>query len=432
MYKKILVVLIVIFTLSFFSGCLQEQGVSNEKPVIEIEYPKGGATVSNLIMISGVSSDPDGNETVEQIEISINDGEWKKADGVVKWSYELNTYELEDGYYIIKARAWDGQDYSEIKNVEIKVNNPEQVETDSHRWALFVISANIPDVEDESKLGNGGLNLAEKMSSYLVEKRGYSTSNIFILFDDGWIRENNGKGARIKTLHQRQHEYDFNYGGATKQNLKTAINKITSNANQYENSEVFIWMYGHGYGNNNNTWTGGKLLETSEIYLWDSKLSDKELGEMLSGLEAKETCVIVDACFSGGFADKTIYNFPEFFLFKSGLTQSGRVIITGASKFKVGYASTTQGPLFSLLWFEGIKTGDADGFKPGFLNRGRPTRLNLFKDGKVSVEEAFYYAKYMIREEEELKEYSKMFPQINDQYPRDGLLGDNKGMFLGE
>ena len=32
----------------------------------------------------------------------------------------------------------------------------------------------------------------------------------------------------------------------------------------------------------------------------------------------------------------------------------------------------------------------------------------------------------------DLEEYSKMSPQINDQYPRRGILRNNKEMFLGE
>jgi len=56
----------------------------------------------------------------------------------------------------------------------------------------------------------------------------------------------------------------------------------------------------------------------------------------------------------------------------------------------------------------------------------------MFKDGKVSVEEAFYYARYILNTNKELKNYSKMEPQINDKYPRAGLLLNNKGLILGE
>jgi len=65
------------------------------------------------------------------------------------------------------------------------------------------------------------------------------------------------------------------------------------------------------------------------------------------------------------------------------------------------------------------------------MKSGRPTRLRIFKDGKISVEEAFYYARYILRTEENLKDYKKMEPQINDQYPHRGPLRSLGGMLLG-
>jgi hypothetical protein len=55
----------------------------------------------------------------------------------------------------------------------------------------------------------------------------------------------------------------------------------------------------------------------------------------------------------------------------------------------------------------------------------------LFKDGVVSVEEAFYYARYVLRTDEELEEYSTMEPQINDQYPHRGNLRSKADLELG-
>jgi len=66
------------------------------------------------------------------------------------------------------------------------------------------------------------------------------------------------------------------------------------------------------------------------------------------------------------------------------------------------------------------------------LKRGKPSWLNLFKDGKVSVEEAFYYARYMLRTNKAFEDYDTMEPQINDQYPYRGILRSKGGLFLGE
>ena len=59
---------------------------------------------------------------------------------------------------------------------------------------------------------------------------------------------------------------------------------LISQSNKYRDSEVFIWIFNHGYGDLNNTLTGGKLFERSQIFLWDDTISDKELGDILDWL----------------------------------------------------------------------------------------------------------------------------------------------------
>ena len=427
--KVIAILLFVSVTLPLLSGCIGEKRSGNEEPSVEITYPRDGMTVSGIVMVSGTASDPDGDTTLVRVEVMINDDEWNIADGTAKWSYDWRTYEINNSLYTIRVRSWDGTDYSNVEEINVRVDNSESVESGTHKWAVFIGTANFPE-DNKSKLGNGGLDLEEEMATYFIESYQYSTSNIIILFDDGWIRADNGYGNRIETLQERRHKYDVIYGGATKENVMASISYVIEESNKYDDSEVFIWMFGHGYGDENNTFTGGKLLENSAIFLWDDVITDQGLGDLLSGLRSDKTCVIVDACYSGGFADKTIYNLPTFFLLHSGTPKSGRVVISGASKFRLGYASTTQGPLFSLLWFEGLKTGKADGFRPGIDKSGRPTHLKIFKNGKVSVEEAFYYARYMLRTEKTLEDYKKMEPQINDQYPHRGLLRSLGELYL--
>ena len=268
-------------------------------------------TVSGLVKIHGTAYDPDGNDELERIEIMINNSDWLNADGTDIWSYDWGTYQFMDTNYKLYLRAWDGFDYSEVIEITVIVKNPKTLETDSHKWAIFVAAANYP-VDNETKLGNGGLNLAEEMGKYFVENLDYSTSNIFILFDDGWIRENNGYGNKLETLQERDHEYNFNYGGATKSNFELIINYVKDESNIYPDSEIFIWLFGHGYGNLNDEFSGGKILESSAVFLWDEMIFDNELGDLLYDLRSEKTCIIVDACFSGGFADKTIYNFFYF------------------------------------------------------------------------------------------------------------------------
>jgi len=394
---------------------------ANEKPIVYIDYPRNGDRVYGILTITGRSEDLDGD--VKSVEIKIDDSSWDVTDGTYNWSFTIDTKDLENGYHSIYARAWDGTDYSDIVKLRILVEN--EIADNIHRWALFVSAANVEDIE--IKLGNGMLELAEDMARYFISDLGYPASHITILFDDGWIRDKNGEGKRISTLQERNDKIDYvSYGPATKDYLISSIERIKDEANKYNDSEVFIWISGHGVGDPDKKITGGKILERSEVVLWDGTIQDKELGELLEGLKAK-LCLIVDSCYSGGFANRIIFNVPS--LLRSNIPKDGRIVITGESKFSIGYASNVSGPLFTQLWFEGLKTGKADGFRKGLFGVAKRSHLNIFKDGRVSVEEAFYYAKYMIRKE--YRDFIWMQPQMNDMYPHKYPF--NRGeMFLGD
>jgi hypothetical protein len=426
LFIVILIITIAVISFSTIFENVKSNVNSIKRPNVNIVYPVDGMTITDLVLIRGNASSNE--SSLVYVEIMINEGTWKKATGTYNWSYLWNTSSLSDDYYDIQARAWDGKSYSVIESVIVELKKPIELISNEHKWALFVAAGNYPN-DNDSKLGNGGLYLAENISSYLVENCSYSTSNIIILFDDGWIRSDNGYGHRIQTLQQRPHKYKFNYGGATKKNLTESINQIISESNKYEDSEVFIWIFGHGYGSESRI-AGGKIFQRSAVFLWDYILTDKDLGSLLSNLQSKKTAVLVDACYSGGFADKTIYNLPEFVLLNSNIPKSGRVVITGESKFRSGYAITTSGPVFTQIWFYGITTGDADGFKSTMLLNKIPAIVNMNKDGQVSVEEAYYYTSYILRSEMSLKEFSQMEPEINDQYPNRGLIRSKAGLIL--
>jgi hypothetical protein len=398
----------------------------NEKPNVTILFPEDNMSVFGLVTISGNASDPT-NHLVD-VEIKINDGPWWNATGTYTWSYSWNTYGVSDGLYDIQVRAWDGKHYSEAEIITVDVSNPQAVLSSEHKWALFIAADNFPK-DNESKLGNGGLYLAENISSYLIEECGYPTSNVIILFDDGWIRSDNGYGTPMETLQERPHKYRISYGGATINNVVAAIDYIISESSKFQDSEVFLWIFGHGYGND-NLFAGGKILQRSAVFLWDDILTDKDLGNLLSNLASKKTCVIIDACYSGGFADKTIFNLPQLSLLNSGIPKPGRVVITGESKFTPGYAITTSGPVFSQIWFYGLITDYADGFRPGILHTGRPPIFGFFKNGESSVEEAYYYTRFMLKSQMDLREFRNMQPEINDQYPNRGRVRSMGGLIL--
>ena len=244
--KKIIAVLISIAVILplIFIYFQEDKDNLNRKPIVEITYPCDGAVVSKIVTVSGTATDPDGDDDLLKVEVRI-DNKWDIAEGKNLWSYEWKAFEIEDGLYTVKVRSWDGTYYSKIKEINIKVDNPDIVETDAHKWAIFIAASNFPE-DNESKLGNGALNLAEEISAHFIKNLGYSTSNIIILFDDGWIREDNGYGEPIMTLDQRRHDYDITYGGATKDTMISSLNYIVDESNKFGDSEIFVWISSHG------------------------------------------------------------------------------------------------------------------------------------------------------------------------------------------
>ncbi len=435
-YKRLVALTIIVISillvgtfLGFFGQNLDYQ-FSKQKPAVIITYPSDGATVTRLVMISGTAKNSaDSTNTITSVEVKIGQTDWATAAGTTLWSFDWETYTMSNGNYNISVRCFDGKDYSEVSSIIVTVDNPTSVESGTHKWALFIAAANFPQ-SNETKLGNGGLYLAEDMAAYFIENYQYPTSQIMILFDDGWFRSDNGYGTKQKTLQERAHKYDITYAGATKVNVITSLQHLISESNKYPDSEVFLWIFNHGVGNQNKTFTGGKILRRSEIFLWDDTISDKDLGDMLASLSSKKATIIVDACYAGGFADRTILGFRTSLFLRSGIPGDGRIVISGTSKYRTGYASTLQGPLFSLLWFQGLSSGEADGYKPGLFDRGVLRKLKMFQDGKVSVEEAFYYARTILRTNEALQDFASMQPQINDGYPHRGILRNRGELIL--
>jgi len=95
----------------------------NHKPTVKIISPDDGTEVKKTFTIHGTASDADGNGTIQKVEVKIDDEEWKVVNDTTSWNYTWDSTTVDNGDCIIQARAYDGQEYSNIDSIMVKVNN---------------------------------------------------------------------------------------------------------------------------------------------------------------------------------------------------------------------------------------------------------------------------------------------------------------------
>ncbi|MCD6481506.1 MAG: PKD domain-containing protein [Thermoplasmata archaeon] len=87
--------------------------IKNTPPEIKIIWPDNGSSVKGEITIKGIAWDNDGNETIERVEVKIDNNSWVEVEGKTSWAYSLKTSDMKKGKHVIYARAYDGRDYGE-------------------------------------------------------------------------------------------------------------------------------------------------------------------------------------------------------------------------------------------------------------------------------------------------------------------------------
>jgi hypothetical protein len=90
--------------------------VSNNRPFCRIINPKNGDIVSSIYTITGIAGDPDEGDSVEKVEIRIDNGDWIEVSGTTDWSFDLDTTQYANGQHTLYARAYDGEKYSGIED----------------------------------------------------------------------------------------------------------------------------------------------------------------------------------------------------------------------------------------------------------------------------------------------------------------------------
>lgn len=99
--------------------------VVNSPPSVSISNPEDGASVRGEVNVTGNASDMDGE--VERVEVKIDDGRWREANGTSPWNVTWDTTLWNSGNHTITARAWDGSDYSENETINVTVDRAPSV-----------------------------------------------------------------------------------------------------------------------------------------------------------------------------------------------------------------------------------------------------------------------------------------------------------------
>ena len=92
----------------------------NGRPTVNVTKTTPDAKVGQTIKMEGTADD-DGQVTV--VEVAIDDGDWGPVSGTDEWTYTLDASDLADGKHILKVRAYDGSQYSEVVTFEVTIDS---------------------------------------------------------------------------------------------------------------------------------------------------------------------------------------------------------------------------------------------------------------------------------------------------------------------
>jgi predicted transcriptional regulator len=106
-------------------------GEENHAPGIEIVEPEDGTTVSGTVVIWMVAWDPDGDDDIENVWVRFDDGDllettYDHTDGEGQWwFFEWDTTGVDNGWHLITAIVFDGNDDGHHA-IEVHVHNAEE------------------------------------------------------------------------------------------------------------------------------------------------------------------------------------------------------------------------------------------------------------------------------------------------------------------
>jgi len=135
---------------------------TNQEPSVSITEPSNGSVFSpgDVLEIKGTASDPDGN--VERVELKIDSGEWKTANGTTDWNYVVELSSLEPGEHRIFVRSFDGDLYSPYAKLKFIINEGVDLKVEKVTLSSSTVNEAIGEsMEITAKIVNTGNYMAE-------------------------------------------------------------------------------------------------------------------------------------------------------------------------------------------------------------------------------------------------------------------------------
>jgi hypothetical protein len=337
---------------------------------------------------------------------------------------KMNTPMPDDQYIILVgdiAEDIDPYDYGgakvEVTGVVTEMNDPEDwweyvaIDATDLKWVLLIEEwvARILEVEHfpppvfqnrYAVLFSGGINPSNNKIRYWNDltfmyaaliNNGYPAGHITVLYADGSARD-------------AQMPVD---GSATQANLEAAFNTLKQTTTSQDTIFVFTTNHGGGfYPPGWPTWQGiqyvwggqvdgngdepGDVLleadysldlngdgDTTDTVSWDEELCawqgsiyDEAFGNMFANLNYRRMIIVMEQCFSGGLI--------------ADMAGTNRIIMSAASEYEFSWAMSSDYDEFSYYFTCAINGADP---------QGNAVNADTSMDGKVSMLEAFEYAR---------------------------------------
>ena len=107
------------------------------RPVVAITFPSQGQTVEGKAEFSGTVQR--GTHLVQRVELRIDGGEWRTANGTEGWRLSVDAGKLRVGSHGLEVRAFDGKGYSEPVSVGFRVERSSVQEEQGLPFMLILL-----------------------------------------------------------------------------------------------------------------------------------------------------------------------------------------------------------------------------------------------------------------------------------------------------